>query len=63
MEEKMIILALLIGALSLYVGYKWGFGKGLTELERRIVSQVVNSPHYSETLADGILKSLKRARR
>ena len=59
----MIILALAIGALCLFAGYQWGFGRGQSFLEREIVNHVINSPHYSELLVDGILKSLKRVKK
>lgn len=51
----MIILALAIGALCLWGGYLWGKGVGRTELERKIVNHVINSPHY----ADHVMKSIK----
>jgi len=58
----MIILALLIGALCLYGGYQWGKGVGQTELERKIVNHVLNSPEYSSHVYDAIKKSFRKVK-
>ena len=58
----MIILALAIGALCLWAGYQWGRGVGRTELERKIIQHVIDSPHYAEHVAKSIQLVLKRVR-
>lgn len=58
-----MILALLIGALCLWAGYQWGFGKGQTYLERKIVRHVIDSPEYGNQIIDAVRKSLTRVKK
>lgn len=55
----MIILALAIGALCLYTGYKWGYGNGQSHLERKIVRHVTQSQVYEDKIVDAIRKGLR----
>jgi len=59
----MMIIALGIGALCLWAGYKWGFGNGQTQLERSIVRHVIDSPEYGNQIVDAIKKSLTRIKK
>ena len=60
---KMIILALAIGALCLYAGYKWGFGRGQTEIEWQVINYVLRSPEYGNQIVDAIRKSLAKVKK
>ena len=59
----MIILALLIGAVCLYAGYVWGKERGQTEIERKILRHVIDSPEYGNQIVDAIKKSLTRVKK
>lgn len=59
----MIILALLIGALCLWVGYKWGFENGQTTIERKVIRHVVDSPEYGNQIVDVIRKSFAKVKK
>ena len=59
----MMILALAIGALCLWAGYQWGFGRGQTEIERKVVAYVIASPEYGNQIVDVIKKSLAKVKK
>jgi len=59
----MMIITLLVGALCLWAGYKWGFGNGQTEIERKVVAYVIASPEYGNQIVDVIKKSLAKVKK
>ena len=54
----MIIITLIASCLTLWLGYIWGEKNGRTELERKIVRHVVDSPEYGSHMVDAIRESL-----
>ena len=59
----MFILALGIGALCLWAGYLWGFARGKSDLERKVVQHVIDSPEYGNQIVDAIRISLRRVKK
>lgn len=58
----MIIIALTMSALCLYAGFLWGKQNGRTELERKIIRYVIDSPDYGNQVVDAIRKSLSKVK-
>ena len=58
----MIIIAFIASALTLWLGYQWGFQRGQTEIEHKIVKHVTQSPQYARQIEESIRKSFKEVK-